>query len=302
MDNRTYIPNTIDDFKSYEGEGLSAFPLHVDIELSSRCNLNCVYCGKQHLLKPGYLGDMSMELFCRIVDQCAAGGVESIGLSYRGEPLLNRQAPEMVAYAKKAGIDHVSFCSNGMLLVPVLAEKLIRAGLDEITVSAQGATAESFEHSRIGANFAAVVRNVDAFMKCKKRLGVSLPKLRIQAVELPELDKEGFLAFWTPRCDEVVTVAYRPPCDGAEMRGDWCCSQLWRRMTVEWDGCILPCNNNDLRTASPGNANEISLGEAWTAPCTEHLRTLHRQGRGGEHADCRVCTFRATALSMPDNA
>lgn len=278
-----------------------AFPLHVDIELSSRCNLNCVFCDKQHLLQPGQLGDMDEELFRNIVDQCVAGGAESIGLSYRGEPLLNRHVPEMVAYAKSTGIGHVSFCTNGMLLVPVLAEKLIRAGLDEITISAQGATAESFEMSRIGANFASVLRNVEAFRKCKERLGVELPKLRIQAVGLPELDRERFEEFWAPRCDEVVIVSYRPPCEGEASNGRWCCSQLWWRMTVEWDGLILTCNNNDGRASSPGNAREISLAEAWNSPEANALRALHLEGRGGEATDCRICTFRATALAMQES-
>ena len=203
-----------------------------------------------------------------------------------------------MVYAKSAGIGHVSFCTNGMLLVPVLAEKLIRAGLDEITVSAQGATAESFEMSRIGANFAAVLRNVEAFVKCRERLGTELPKLRIQAVGLPELDRERFTEFWAPRCDEVVIVPYRPPCEVEVPNSRWSCSQLLRRMTVEWDGLILPCNNNDGRASSPGNAREMSLAEAWTSPEVDDLRTLHQNGRGGEASDCRLCTFRATALAM----
>ena len=298
MDKRTYIPSTIEDFVSHEGEGLFAFPLHADIELSSRCNLNCVFCDKQHLLQPGQLGDMDEELFRSIVDQCVAGGAESIGLSYRGEPLLNRHAAEMVAYAKGVGIGHVSFCTNGMLLTPVVAEKLIAAGLDELTVSAQGATAESFECSRLGSNFAAVLRNVEALMAKKKKLGADKPRLRIQAVAVPELDRESFVEFWTPRCDEVVIVPYRPPCEGTVRDSSWCCSQLWRRMTVEWDGLILPCNNNDGRASSPGNAREMSLAEAWTSPEVNALRTLHQMGRGGEAADCSICTFRAAALAM----
>ena len=292
MDKRTYIPDGPGENQSYNGAEAPQFPLHVDLELSSRCNLNCVFCDRQPLVHADQLGDLSFDLFKKVVTECAAEGVESIGLSYRGEPLLNPHVSEMVRFAKDAGIGWVSFCTNGMLLIPALAEKLIDAGLDEITISAQGGDRESFEYSRLGSNFFIVSRNVEYLLMKKEQMHRTNPVVRVQAVALEELDREGFLSYWRNRSDQIVIVPFE---DNENkriiMHSAWRCPQPYKRLTVEYDGTILPCNNDDIRRDSPGNAWEMKLKDAWNSPVMERIRRNQREGNYSLCPDCAGCPF-----------
>ena len=84
---------------------VSAYPEHVDIELSSACNMKCPMCYtitdtfKQSVKRK----NMEWETIKKIVDECANGNVYSIRLSLRGESTLNKEFVNTVKYAKKSG-------------------------------------------------------------------------------------------------------------------------------------------------------------------------------------------------------
>jgi MoaA/NifB/PqqE/SkfB family radical SAM enzyme len=54
---------------------------------------------------------------------------------FMGEPFLNKQAYEMIRYAKETGIPFITTCTNGD---PVQPEKLIEYGLDEVNFQIGG--------------------------------------------------------------------------------------------------------------------------------------------------------------------
>jgi radical SAM protein with 4Fe4S-binding SPASM domain len=285
-----------------KGEGKSApglsrstgaFPVHLDVEPTSRCNFNCTFCDKQPLLKKEQLGDMSFDLYKKIIDEGAREGLGSVQLCYRGEPLLHNDLPNMVAYAKEKGIEQVFFCTNGTLLTPQNNLKLIEAGLDHITISVQGTNAQTFEAERFGAKFSLVLRNISHLLAQRKKADRSVPKIRLQAVWLPELDVDEYAAFWAPYCDEVTVVKYKE-C-GIRERGvktDWSCPQPWQRMTIEWDGRILPCNNDDIGVFALGNVNDTSIREAWNCEKMKTIRTMHEKGLSHTIEDCDGCPYR----------
>ena len=65
-----------------------------------------------------------------------------------GEPLLNNDLPQIIAYLKRREIE-VLFNSNGTLLTPAWQEALVRSGLDEYRCSIDGAEpADLRPHSR----------------------------------------------------------------------------------------------------------------------------------------------------------
>lgn len=298
MDLRTYIPDSLGENESYNSDYLPEFPIHLDIEMSSRCNLNCVFCDKQPLIKAGQLGDMQESLFTKIIDEASANGCESIGLSYRGEPLLNKSIVNMIAYAKKRGIGWVSFCTNGMLLIPKTSEKLIDAGLDEIKISAQGGDTDSFEHSRLGSNFFVVTKNVEYLMAAREKRGVDYPVICVQAVDLPELDKKCYMSYWGNRTDKIIIVPYEETTEKHIINNsNWRCPQPWKRLTIEWDGTILPCNNDDTRINNLGNANDITVKEAWMSNTITYIRHNQKKGRYDLCEDCKGCPFFSNALS-----
>ena len=123
-----------------KNQHVSDYPLHVDIELASVCNLKCPMC---YTISPEFKKSvnaklMDYALFTKVVDECAAGGVYSIRLSFRGESFLHKRFLECVRYAKQKGIKEVSTLTNGLRLDEQMFRDLMEAGMDWITISFDG--------------------------------------------------------------------------------------------------------------------------------------------------------------------
>jgi len=258
---------------------LRDFPMHLDIEASSMCNLRCTFCDKLPVLKKNQLGRMDIGLYRKIIDESAGYKLWGVKLSYRGEPLLHPGISDMVAYAKKKGILDVYFNTNGMLLNNAMCEKLIDASLDRVSVSVEGTDPQAFEKARRGAKFDIVLKNIETLNYLKRKRGVDYPVVRVQTFLYQGLDIEKYRLFWQSRCDEVAAVDYK---DGELRREgidyEWGCPQLWQRMTIEWDGTVHPCNNDDSGLMPLFNVNKKSVYECWHDKKIGDIRSLHRRG------------------------
>ena len=62
---------------------------------------------------------------------------------FQGEPLLNKELPEMIKAASKEGI-YTIVSTNALAITPLLAEQLMKAGLSRIIVSIDGLSEESY--------------------------------------------------------------------------------------------------------------------------------------------------------------
>ena len=91
-----------------------------------------------------------MELFRKIVDECAALGITHVRMHNYGEPFLDRQLVEKIRYAKARGIPEVGMISNGSLITERVARGMIEAGLDAINISVDASGREVFDATRIG--------------------------------------------------------------------------------------------------------------------------------------------------------
>lgn len=275
-------------------------PLDLDIEASSLCNLRCTFCDRQPLVEKNQLGNMSMETFKHILDQFAPEKGKrlcSMKLSYRGEPLLNKLIPEMVKYAKSRGVLDIYFNTNGMLLTEEISRALIEAHLDRISFSIDGTNAEEYEKVRVGGKLDTVISNIKRLRELREEYQVTYPKIRIQTVKLPELDLDKYVNTWKEYADEVAALEYTDESRRVEgIKGDWACPQLWQRMTVEWNGDVFGCNNDDLRGIFLGNTNERSIYDCWHDEKLLKIRQLHMEGKSHEVKDCNGCPWRTAQM------
>lgn len=279
---------------------LREIPLHLDIEASSLCNLRCTFCDKLPLLQKNQLGNLSFETFKKVMDQFSEGADKrlwGLKLSYRGEPLINKDVPQMVQYAKERGVLDVYFNTNGMLLTEDVSRKLILAHLDRISISIDGVNAKEYEAVRVGAKLDVVLENIQTLKRLREEYQVSYPKIRIQTVKLPNLDLEKYVNTWKVYADEVAAVDFKDEsCRNTELRGNWACPQLWQRMTIEWDGTIFGCNNDDVRGICLGNVNERSIYDCWHDERLKQIRQLHTEGKSHEVEDCNGCPWRTAQM------
>ncbi len=279
---------------------LNDLPLDLDIEASSLCNLKCTFCDRQPLVEKNQLGNMSFDMFQHILDQFVPEEGKrlcSMKLSYRGEPLMNKAVPDMVRYAKSKGVLDIYFNTNGMLLSEEISRALIEAHLDRISFSIDGTNAEEYEKVRVGAKFDIVISNIRKLRKLREEYGVTYPKIRIQTVKLPELDLDRYLSVWKEYADEVAALEYTD--ESVRIRGleaNWACPQLWQRMTIEWDGSVFGCNNDDLRGIYLGNVATRSIRDCWHDEKLMQIRKLHMQGKAQEVYDCDGCPWRTAQI------
>jgi radical SAM protein with 4Fe4S-binding SPASM domain len=277
------------------------FPLHIDIEAACLCNLHCPFCATSY--EPiGGKGFMSSDTFKKIIDEGAEYGLCAIKLNSggRGEPLLNKSLPEMVACAKSQGIIDVYFNTNATLLTRDIGARLIQAGLDRISISFEGIEAEVYEKYRVGASFEKVLRNIKEFVKLRDEMNVEKPLVRIQTVALPELRPglDEYKEFWEKIVDEVAFIDFK---DYSHIQRDliynWACPYLWQRMMVSWDGTISVCQFDYLNSCKLGNINNgDTIRSAWKGKTMEDIRELHKKGRSHEVGVCNGCSFRTTEI------
>ncbi len=98
------------------------------------------------------------------------GRFKYVHLTGWGEPLMNRDLPEIVNRCRKAGV-WTCFTSNGLLLRPPLDQKILDSNLELISVSCDADNAETYEYVRGKGTFDVLVERLTAFNKLRRETG-----------------------------------------------------------------------------------------------------------------------------------
>jgi radical SAM protein with 4Fe4S-binding SPASM domain len=130
---------------------------------------------------------MSWDLFVRIVDQVP--NLTRAVLHGVGEPMLVKNLPSMVRYLKERGT-YVLFNTNGTVLNGKNGRALIDSGLDELRVSLDASTRESYLAVRGKDYFERILRNVRAFREVQEREGHVSPRVSAWLTGLRETIQE----------------------------------------------------------------------------------------------------------------
>jgi organic radical activating enzyme len=276
------------------------FPLHLDIEVTSACNLSCPFCATTYAKDRIQSGCIDPAMARAILDEGAANGLFACKFNVRGEPLLHPELPGIVAYAKRKGLVDVFFNTNATLLDGEKAKALIGSGLDRLTVSFEGNTKEVYEKYRRGASFEKVVANVTRLRELRERLGSPTPKIRVQGVLVPEMEGriEEYVRFWSPVADQVSCNSMLDNVPGhiAVTPSPWICPFPYQRMTIMWDGVMTTCSIDNYALAAVGRFPEMTLARAWQDGLAP-LRNMHLEGRAHETGACGACPLRAKETS-----
>ena len=125
--------------------GMARYPLSASIELTERCNLNCVHCyiNQPANSQSAKAREMSTEQVKFVLDQLAQAGTLFLMIT-GGEVLLRPDFEEIYLYAKRLGFI-VTVFTNGTMVTPEIAELFAKARPHLIEITLDGATAETFE-------------------------------------------------------------------------------------------------------------------------------------------------------------
>ena len=114
-------------------------------EITRRCNLSCIHCRAAAERGP-YEGELTTEECFRFIDEVAAFSKPVLILT-GGEPLLREDIFEVASYGTRKGLRTV-MAVNGTLLDAHKAAAAKGAGIQRVSISLDGSTAESHDRFR----------------------------------------------------------------------------------------------------------------------------------------------------------
>lgn len=274
---------------------VSRYPLHVDIEISSACDLNCPMCYTTTEEFKNLVGSafIDFDLFKKIVDECGKNGVYSIRISFRGEPFLHPKAFEMIEYAKKHGIKEVSTLTHGGRLDEEKFEKLVKLELDWLTISFDG-IGETYNKIRAPLTFDDAVRKIKSYKEIKKKLNSVKPVIKVQTV-WPAISKnpEEYYNIFHPIVDQVASnplIDYLSNDTDILYEENFTCPQLWERLVIGVDGSGLLCSNDELSQYIIGDLNKETVFEVWHGKKMTEARKLQLKHAGVKKlVPCKKC-------------
>ncbi|MBM4328183.1 MAG: radical SAM protein [Deltaproteobacteria bacterium] len=271
------------------------FPDHVDVELSSICNMRCPMCytltGEFKERVPGMT--MDFDLFCKIVDDLSAHRVFSIRLSWRGEPTLNPRFVDCVRYARGKGIKEIASLTNALQLTPEMFEALVDHQMDWLTISFDG-VGEAYEKIRRPAKYEDMVEKIRVFAEIKKRKRSVKPAVRIQGV-WPAIahNPEEFFAVFEPIADEVsvnTLLDYLHKDREIEYVENFVCPVPFQRLVIGSDGRAFMCINDEYGRQPIGDARTQSIGQIWNGEPMRYVRRIHAERKGRlVFESCNAC-------------
>ncbi|MBN1426225.1 radical SAM protein [Candidatus Fermentibacteria bacterium] len=310
---------------------VASWPRFLQFEVSSRCNMACAQCSRSTLGPPQHQGHMSLSTFEKLLAHFRH--FQHVTLHGLGEPLLNHDLAAMARAVKaRAPMATIGLNTNGVLLTPARVAELVEAGLGEIGVSLDAATASTHQVVR-GGRFDQIVHQVGAVCELSARPSVALALVVMEPnvgelVEFVELgaqlkvDRISFCdlsARWKPEGTDPMAVESieraRRMTLAAERRAAelnlpfvytkldralWPeafipCFYLWDYPYVTWEGFLTPCCALPYaETAALGDLRSSSFKSIWNGPGYRAMRDGLSRGRIPEL--CRGCHHAAPGV------
>ena len=290
-------------------------PSFISVEPANFCQLQCPECpvGKVQN-KKSEKRFFDILQFKNLIDTLKPTLCQVI-FYFQGEPLLNKNLPEMIQYAHQAGI-YTSTSTNAQTLNSETAKSLVKSGLDKLIVSIDGTTQETYSTYRQGGSLEKVLEGVKQVVKWRNELKSTTPLLEIQFLvlksnehemeEMQQLSKmlgADKLIFKTAQLYDFENghslltsikkyARYEQRSDGkyyikgAQPNRCW---RLWRGAVITANGDILPCCFDKKSEFSFGNITNGSFSACWHGEKANEFRQKILQNRK-QFAICRNCT------------
>ncbi len=291
-----------------------AMPFAISVEPTTSCNLRCPQCpsGLRAFTRP--TGMLTFSLFEVIVPQIRKY-VHSINFYFQGEPYLN---PDFLRMVKTASVNNIySITStNAHYLNDDNCIKTIESGLDEIIISIDGVTQETYEQYRIGGKLDLVLKGADNLIRWKKKQNSRKPFVVFQFVVFKTNEHE---------VENIKTIGKKMGADKVRIKtaqiydfknntriipenvrysrykksesGSWIiknellnqCWRMWQSCVITWDGKIVPCCFDKDAKYQLGNLNQNSFKDIWFSKPYGLFRQNILKGRK-EIDICTNCT------------
>ena len=284
---------------------INTYPVIAYIDpTTSYCPLRCPGCPtglRLGLRKPHML---EWELYKRLIDEIG-DYLFDIELYNWGEPLIHKQTPDFIRYAKSKDIKVVVHTNLSIHLSDEYIRNLVRSGLDKLVASVDGASQETYEKYRRGGDLSLVRKNMERIQAEKAALGFKTPEIiwkflvfkhnehEIATARTTYKDwgadglsisepfmacnmlEEGFAYSSIPEYANPSECQAKPRTNTDRKRRSPRCSFLYEALTLNADGSVSPCccitdENDDFAKYLPS----CSFFSVWNSDKFRTARSL----------------------------
>jgi len=264
-----------------------SYPFHAFIDPSSICHLSCPTCptglenaSKKTGQRMHYRNRtlMSMDLFNWLIDELGEY-LFMISFFNWGEPLMNKNLPRFIKKAQALDIYTEIHTHLSLRLSDQAMEDLLLSGVDEIAVSIDGFSKETYPIYRRGGNLDLVLNNLERLKTLNDRLGLNTKiiwnflvfSFNEHEVKTARKYCENLGVFFNPR-DAYIDIEKNPDWLPSYRRGEAnkkageplspkepgrSCAWHYYYSVVNSDGSVSPCcalwdQSNDFGTILTG--------------------------------------------------
>lgn len=289
-------------------------PFSISFEPTTACNLRCPECPSGLRQFTRKTGNLKQDFFRSTIDQLARE-LFYLTFYFQGEPYINANFLDMVAYAHKKRI-YTSTSTNAHFLNDKNAKRTVESGLDRLIISIDGTTQETYESYRKEGSLDKVIEGTKNMIKWKRQLNSRTPHIIFQFLVVRPNEHQ---------IDDVYKLADELGVDEVRLKtaqvyeyengnpliptidkysryrklasGKWAiknkllnqCWKMWHSCVLTWDGQVVPCCFDKDAKHRLGDLKQTNFEAVWQGEDYQNFRQALLKSRS-EIDICKNCT------------
>lgn len=265
------------------------FPSNMLLELTNMCNDSCLFCANSKCTKKR--GIINYNFAKMVLKQAYDLGTREVGFYGTGEPLLDKNLEDYVAYAKSLGYTYVYVTTNGVFLNEDRAQSLINSGIDSIKFSINASNPKDYFLIHGTNDFDKIINNLINLDRLRKRNKINLAiYISYVLTRYTEKDKEFFKDKYQKYVDDIIfndclnVAGYMADeIDNylsvkKEIKHPFVenvCPLIFKNLYVTYEGYLTMCCTDFQNYLAIADLNKEKLQEAWNNKHAQSLRAKH---------------------------
>jgi len=286
-------------------------PQIVNVELTNRCNLECIFCDHKVLKETMVLGDFDDALLEKVLRSICGKGVFELGLVGLGEPLLDKHFGSHLNTVSRYANEfmRISLNTNGVALATNHARRILESAVNLVTISLNATNRQGYLNLMKRDYFNKIVDNIKNFLLLRRAMGKEQCNVSIQSMLCDMNDEQVLYKLLDGFIDERVKLYSRhvynkPVMDidkpsilsikSTAIKERYPCWSMYSRVYIDIEGYLYPCTmgNDCYRSSSSlclGNVHNHTVIDLFNGAHIQSARAAAELGKV-PFEECEKCT------------